>query len=310
MNRINTNEILSLIGNTPLIKIRRRFGKSCDIFVKMESYNPGGSIKDRAVLKILTAAEKNGLLNNGDTIIEATSGNTGIAAAMIGAVCDYRVKIVTHDKISKEKIALMQRYGADVIVTDSSLDPTHEMHFIKLAKSTAKEHGYFYIDQFNNELNRLAHFETTGPEIWRQTDGKVDLIVCGIGSGGTISGVAQYIKSKNKNVHVIAADPIGSIYYSNFKNESFSYDARWAIEGIGSNFIPNILDFSVIDDVFPVSDSDALGCSRLACEEFGLDVGMSSGAILHASIKCAENGEYKHIVAIAPDSSQRYLSKI
>jgi cystathionine beta-synthase len=298
--------ITNLIGSTPMVQIAHHDNK---IHIKLESYNLGGSIKDRAVLRIITDAENSGTLLQGNTLVEASSGNTGIAAALIGGQKGYKVKIVTHDKISHEKLSLMKYNGANVIIVDSRLDAKSEGHYVNVARKIADQKDHYFINQFSNKSNVLSHVETTGPEIWTQTNGKIDFFICGIGSGGTITGVAKYLKAQNKNIKVVAADPEGSIYYQHFYGKEPSKKIS-SIEGIGSNFIPKILDLDLVDDIVPVNDESAISACHYANRKYGLSIGMSSGATFHVAMQYSETIRNSNIVIISADSSERYLSKI
>lgn len=302
-NRLN---IANLIGSTPMVGFNHNNNRVC---IKLESYNLGGSIKDRAVLRIITDAENSKILVKGNTIIEASSGNTGIAAALIGRQKGYNVKIVTHDRISHEKLSIMKYFGAKIIIVDAKLDVKSENHYVNVAKRIASQKEHYFINQFGNKSNVMTHIETTGPEIWRQTEGKIDFFICGIGSGGTITGVAKYLKSKNRNIKIIAADPEGSIYYQHFYGKKVPNNFS-SIEGIGSNFIPEILDLNLVDEIIPVNDESAIAACHNANKEYGLSIGMSSGAVFHVAMQYSKTLKNSSIVMISADSSERYLSKI
>jgi cystathionine beta-synthase len=302
----NQFDIKYMIGRTPMVKISHLEN---NIYIKLESFNIGGSIKDRAVLRIITDAENSGILLKGNTLVEASSGNTGIAAALIGRQKGYKIKIITHDKISREKMALLKYYGANVTVVDSKLEAHSEGHYVNVAKNIALQKDHYFLNQFANKSNILSHIETTGPEIWKQTEGEIDTFICGIGSGGTITGVSKYLKTKNKNMITIAADPEGSIYYQTFyKKEPIKKSS--SIEGIGSNFIPEILDLKLVDEMISVSDESAVSACYYANKNYGLSIGLSSGAAFHVALKYSETVKNSNIVMISADSSERYLSKI
>ncbi len=297
---MNSLESLTgLIGNTPLLHIK--CSKPADIYAKLEFFNPAASIKDRAALYMIEQAEKSGKIKTGDTIIEPTSGNTGIGLAMIGVSKGYRVIITMPDTMSKERIALMKAYGAEVVLTEGVLGMAGA---IKKAEELAKRLGGTVMGQFSNPANVLAHFETTGPEIWRDTDGEIDIFVSAIGTGGTISGVGKYLKSQNGNIKVIGVEPASSPVLTGGEKGPHK------IQGIGAGFIPEILDMSVCDEIVTVSDEEAYTSGRELAASQGLLVGISSGAAYAAALKIAalEENRGKKIVVIFPDSGSRYLS--
>jgi len=298
------NDILELVGNTPIVKLNKipkEEGVKATILTKLEFYNPGGSVKDRVALAMILDAEKKGKLKKGDTIVEATSGNTGIGLALIGAVRGYNVIIVAHNKISEEKKKIIEALGAEVIVTSTK-------DYRVKARKIAKQKGAFIPDQYNNPYNPVAHYKTAY-EIWDQTDGLITDFVAGMGTGGTITGVGKALKNINKNIKIIGIDPEGSIY-----DNVTTYPTWYEIEGIGeSKKIPGVFDKSAVDMIIKVKDKDAfLMCRRLAREE-GLLCGGSSGAAVYGAIKYAEEynlDENRIIVVLIPDSGERYLTKI
>ena len=286
-----------LIGNTPLLEISNG---SARILAKLESFNPAGSVKDRAAAFMIADAEEKGLLTKDTVIIEPTSGNTGIGLCAIAAVRGYRCIIVMPDSMSIERQRLMRAYGAEVILT-----PGNMAEAIQKAKELAASLPHSFIpDQFCNPANARAHFATTGPEIWADTDGKLDAFVCGVGTGGTITGVGQFLKSKNPDIRIIAVEPAGSAILSG------QAAGKHGIQGIGAGFVPEVLDTSVIDEVFPVSDSDAISAARNFAQKEGLLIGISSGAALYVAKELAKRAEFagKTIVTLFPDSGERYLS--
>ena len=290
-----------LIGNTPLFKLHS-FSENADIIAKLEYLNPAGSVKDRVAKFMLDDAEKKGLIGKGSVIIEPTSGNTGIGLAAVAAARGYRVILTMPETMSVERRNLLKAYGAEVVLTDGKWGMKGA---IRRAEELASEMSNSFIPgQFNNEANPRAHFETTGPEIWRDTDGQVDIFIAGVGTGGTITGVGRYLKSKNPSIKVIAVEPSASSVLSGGKAGSHK------IQGIGAGFIPEILDTSVYDEVIAVEDEDAFKMGREAAEKEGILVGISSGAALYAAKTVASRPENagKLIVVLLPDTGDRYLS--
>ena len=294
-----------LIGKTPLLEISR-YGKSveakADILAKLECQNPAGSVKDRAALEMLNEAEKCGKLTKDTVIIEPTSGNTGIGLCAIAAARGYKSIIVMPSNMSRERIILMKAYGAEVVLTDASLGMSGA-----IAKAEELKNEYasaIILGQFVNPDNRTAHYKTTGPEIYADTDGKIDIFVAGVGTGGTISGTAKYLKERDPNIKVVAVEPADSPVLSGGKA------GRHALQGIGAGFIPEILDTSSYDEVITITTEEAYGAARLLAKTEGILVGISSGAALFAAEKLAKKEENrgKKIVVILPDTGQRYLS--
>ncbi len=293
--------IYETIGKTPLVKInytnREYMG---EIFVKLESFNPGGSIKDRAALYMIEAGEREGLLKKGGTIIEATSGNMGIALSMIGAAKGYKVIIVMPDTMSIERRKLMEGFGAELLLTDGKYGMADS---VELAEELAKENGYFIPRQFENINNVLAHYETTAAEILDNVDGKVDAFVAGVGTGGTITGVGKRLKEINPNTLIVAVEPEKSPLLSSGKASSHG------IQGIGANFIPNILDRNLIDEIIKINEEEAYLHAKNLGKYEGILCGISSGANMAAALKIAEKlGKGKKVVTILPDTGERYLS--
>ena len=294
-----------LIGKTPLIRLDRLSQQAelgSAVLAKLERCNPAGSAKDRVALSMITDAEQRGLLLPGGTIIEPTSGNTGIGLAAVAARHGYRAIIVMPDSMSIERRLLMAAYGAEVVLTPGKEGMTGA---IAKAEMLAKEiPGSFIAGQFDNPANATAHFETTGPEIWEDTDGKVDIFVAGVGTGGTITGVGKYLKSRNSNVRIVAVEPASSPLLSQGRAGSHG------LQGIGANFIPKVLDTDVIDSILTVTEEDAYAAGRLLAKTEGLLIGISSGAALHAAMELAKLPENrgKTIVTLLPDTGERYLS--
>lgn len=294
-----------LIGKTPILKLNRiknHLNLKANILAKLEFLNPAGSIKDRAALEMINCAEKKGILKPDSVIIEPTSGNTGIGLALVAATRGYKAIIVMPDTMSVERIKLMSAYGAEVILTDGKDGMSGS---IKKAEELAKSIPNSFIpSQFSNPDNAAAHFKTTGPEIFEDTDGKVDIFVAGVGTGGTITGVGEFLKSKNKNIQIVAVEPADSPLLSQNKS------APHKIQGIGANFVPELLNKNIIDKIITVSSEDAFESARLIAKKEGVLVGISSGAALFAATELAKlpENENKNIVVILPDTGTRYLS--
>ena len=291
------NNVLDMIGNTPMIKLNN-IGNS-NIYVKLEKYNPAGSIKDRAVYYMVENLEKNGLLKKGDVLVEATSGNTGIALSMIGSLKGYKVIIVMPETMSVERRTLMKAYGAKFILTDGSLGMKGSIE--KMNKLLSENTNYISLKQFENEYNPLAHYETTGVEIYNQVK-DIDIFVCGVGTGGTISGVGKYLKEKNPNIKVVAVEPEGSPVIS--KNKKGSHK----IQGIGAGFIPKNYNENVVDEVMTITDEESYKGVRIMAQKEGILVGISSGANIYAALKLCEMYPDKKIVTVAPDGIDKYMS--
>ena len=297
--------ITDLIGNTPLLRLKRfeaENGLNAVLLAKLEYWNPAGNVKDRVALAMLDDAEAKGLLKPGAVIIESTSGNTGIGLAAVGAARGYRTILTMPDTMSVERRKLLQAYGAELVLTDGSRGMRGA---IAKAKELAAEiPGSFLPGQFTNPANPAAHRATTGPEIWADTDGKVELFVAGIGTGGTITGVGEYLKAQNPRVRVVAVEPAGSPVLSGGKAGTHG------LQGIGAGFVPDTLNPEVYDEVIPVTNEDAYAAGRIVARKEGLLVGISSGAALWAAAQLARRPENqgKYIVVLLPDSGERYLS--
>jgi len=308
--KTSTN-LLGLIGNTPLVKLINLSDETgSNTYAKLEFYNPGGSVKDRVAQYIMEDAESKGLLKPGDTIVEATSGNMGVAFAMLSAVKKYKCIFTLPESITKEKIQALKLFGAEVVLTPKGLPPQDERSCYKVAHRIAREKGAFYVNQYFNELNPEAHYKSTGPEIWRDTHGNIDTFICGIGTGGTITGVGKYLKEKNADVKVIGVEPVGSVFKSYLETGVLTEASEFDIEGIGKNFIPGALNFDYIDDVIQVTDEEAVKMVDILVRCEGLLAGVSSGAAISASIKYVSISKRKeNIVVIFPDTGLKYLSK-
>lgn len=291
------NNVLDMIGNTPMIKLNN-IGNS-NLYVKLEKYNPAGSIKDRAVYYMVENLEKNGILKKGDVLVEATSGNTGIALSMIGSLKGYKVIIVMPETMSIERRTLMKAYGAKFILTDGSLGMKGSIEMMN--KLLSENTNYISLKQFDNEYNPLAHYETTGVEIYSQVK-DIDIFVCGVGTGGTISGVGKYLKEQNPNIRVVAVEPEGSPVIS--KNKKGSHK----IQGIGAGFIPKNYNENVVDEVMTITDEESYEGVRIMAQKEGILVGISSGANVYAALKLCEMYPDKKIVTVAPDGIDKYMS--
>ncbi|MGH7889645.1 MAG: PLP-dependent cysteine synthase family protein, partial [Thermodesulfobacteriota bacterium] len=281
--------ILKLIGNTPLVRIEKiTEGLNAEIYVKLESFNPSGSIKDRVALYFIEDAERRGLLKPGDVVVEATSGNTGASLAMVAAVKGYRCILVLPETVSSEKIKALKSFGAELILTQAGLLFEDEKSYYSVAEKVAKEREGAYLNQYFNPINPEAHYKTTGPEVWRDTDEEVDVVICGMGTGGTISGVGRYLKEKKATVKVIGIEPIGSVYRTYLRSGIVEKATKFKIEEIGKNFIPGVTDFNYIDDVIQVNDEESFKMVEMLMSNEGILVGGSSGAAMAGTVKYAQ----------------------
>ncbi len=300
------NSVLELIGRTPMVRlVRVTEGIACPVVAKVETTNPGGSVKDRPALEMIKAAEREGLLKPGSTIIEPTSGNTGVGLAIVAAQRGYDCIFVMTDKVSPEKVDLLRAYGAEVIVCPVDVEPDDPRSYYSTAERLANETpNAFRPNQYANPVNPISHYSTTGPEIWEQTGGKVTHFVAGAGTGGTLCGVGKFLKEKNPDIQVIAADPKGSVYSGG--------DGRpYLVEGVGEDFWPETYDPSIIDRVIPVTDAESFHRAREVSQKEGLLIGGSCGTAVEAAITVAsELTEDEMVVVLLPDSGRGYLSKI
>ena len=306
-------DVLDLVGWTPLIRLNRvTEGTRTPVYGKAEFMNPGGSVKDRIGLAMIAAAEARGLLRPGGTIVEGTSGNTGLALAMAAAIRGYRCIFTMPDKMSLEKVKLLRAFGAEVVITPTAVGPDHPDHYVNRARAiAAKTPGGFLADQFYNRANPEAHYLTTGPEVWEQTDGAVTHFFAGAGTGGTISGTGKYLKEKNPNVRVIGVDPVGSVISGFYATGTAGAGEPYKVEGLGNDKIPGTLDIEYIDDYRTVTDREAFGMARRLVGEEGLFVGGSSGLIVHSAVEEARRIDDPDacVVAVLCDWGERYLSK-
>ena len=299
-----SDSILDLVGNTPMVRLQKvARGVRPTILAKLEQLNPGGSVKDRIGLTMVEEAERTGQLRPGGTIIEPTSGNTGHGLAMVAAIKGYNMIFVMPDKMSAEKISLLRAYGADVVVCPTNVERESPQSYYSVADRLSLEiPGAFQPNQYFNQRNPEAHYRTTGPEVWEQTDGRIDVFVAGMGTGGTISGVARYLKEKKPAVHVVGADPEGSLYSGPI--------APYKVEGVGEDFMPGTMDIKVVDQIVQVTDKQSFVMARRLAREEGILVGGSSGMALHAALEVArDRGPEDVIVVLFPDTGRNYLSK-
>ena len=307
------NNILDAIGHTPLVRLNRiNKGLAPQIYAKADYINPGGSVKDRIAITMIDDAEKKGLLKPGGTIIEGTSGNTGMGLALVAAVRNYKMVFTITDKQSKEKVDLLKALGAEVIVCPTAVEPEDPRSYYSVAKKLAREvPNSYYPNQYDNQMNPEAHYLTTGPEIWEDSDGKVTHFVCGIGTGGTVSGVGRYLKEKNPNVKIIGVDPVGSLYYDFVKRGETIKAKTYVVEGIGEDFFPTTMNLKILDDVIQVNDEECFVVARRLVKMEGLFTGGSGGGCISATLRLAKDlGSEAFMVALLPDTGMRYLSKV
>jgi len=306
------NNILEAIGHTPLVRLNR-ITKDLKprIYVKAEFMNPGGSVKDRIGMTMINDAEKRGLLKPGGTIIEGTSGNTGMGLALVAAVRGYKCVFTTTDKQSKEKVDLLKALGAEVIVCPTAVEPEDPRSYYSVAKKLAREiPNSYYPNQYDNPMNPEAHYLTTGPEIWEDSEGKITHFVCGLGTGGTISGAGKYLKEKNPAVKIIGVDPYGSLYYDFVKTGTTIKAKTYVVEGIGEDFFPTTMNLKILDDIIQVNDEECFVVARRLAKLEGLFTGGSGGGCLSGALRLATNlGPGDFLVALLPDTGMRYLSK-
>lgn len=304
--------VLDLIGATPLVEVTRLDTGPCRLFLKLESQNPSGSIKDRPARAMIEAAEEAGRLKEGGTIVEATAGNTGLGLALVGARKGYRIILVVPDKMAREKILHAKAMGAEIVLTRSDVGKGHPDYYQDLAQTiTQRTPGAFYINQFENPANPRAHEETTGPEILRQMDNDVDAVVVGVGSGGTLTGIGRYMRAQSPKTAMILADPVGSILAPLVNSGTTIEPGSWAVEGIGEDFVPPVCDLSLVQGAYSVSDRDSFAAARELLKREGVFAGSSSGTLLAAALQyCREQSAPKRVVSLVCDSGAKYLSKV
>ena len=306
--------ILSLIGETPLVEITQFDTGPCQLFLKLENQNPTGSIKDRIALSMIEAAEEEGKLEPGGTVIEATAGNTGLGLALVAAAKGYRVVLVIPDKMSQEKISHVRALGAEVRLTRSDVTRGHPEYYQDVAARLAEEiPGAFYANQFGNPANPLAHERTTGPEIWEQMRHDVDAVVVGVGSGGTLTGLGRFFNRvrPRRGIEMVLADPTGSVLYEYVKTGKLVESGSWAVEGIGEDFIPEIADMSLVTDAFEIDDEESFAIARDLLQKEGIFGGSSTGTLVAGALRyCRQQTQPKRVVSFVADTGNKYLSKM
>jgi cystathionine beta-synthase len=305
------SDVLSLIGNTPLVEVTKLDTGPCRLFLKLESQNPGGSIKDRIGLSMIEAAERDGRLKPGGTIVEATAGNTGLGLALVAARKGYKLVLVIPDKMSREKVFHLKAMGADVVMTRSDVGKGHPDYYQDLAQKIADETGGFFVNQFGNPANAAAHETTTGPEIWEQMEHRLDAVVCGVGSAGTLAGLTHYFRKAAPHVAMVLADPAGSILVDYVKTGKYGEAGSWLVEGIGEDFVPPIADFSAVKEAYSITDAETFAAARELLAKEGIFGGSSTGTLLAAALKyCRSRTKPERVVSFVPDSGNKYLSKM
>lgn len=304
--------VLELIGNTPLVRVSRIDTGLCTLFLKLESQNPGGSIKDRIGLAMIDAAERDGRLKPGGTIVEATAGNTGLGLALVGRAKGYRVVLVVPDKMSTEKVLHLKAMGAEVHITRSDVGKGHPEYYQDVAARLASDiPDAFFADQFNNPANPLAHECSTAPEIWAQTQHDLDAIVVGVGSAGTLTGLTRFFKRVQPDLEMVLADPVGSVVAEYSRSRTLPTPGSWAVEGIGEDFIPSFTDLSTVRHAYSISDEDSFEHARQLLRTEGILGGSSTGTLLAAALRfCREQTTPKRVVSFVCDTGTRYLSKV
>ena len=305
------SNILDMVGSTPMLEVTKFDTGPCRLLLKLELANPGGSIKDRIGIAMIEEAEKRGDISPGDTLVEATAGNTGIGLALVAAQKDYKLILVLPDKMSQEKIFNLRAMGAEVVLTRSDVGKGHPEYYQDLGKRIAEEKGAYFINQFGNPDNSLAHEQTTAPEIFGQTNGEVDAVVLGVGSSGTVAGLSKYFAEHAPNVELILADPVGSVLADYINKGELGEHGSWLVEGIGEDFIPSIADFSQVTKAYSISDAESFATARELLRKEGVLAGSSSGTLLAAALQyCRAQTEPKTVVTFACDTGNKYLSKL
>ncbi|MEM9102604.1 MAG: cysteine synthase A [Pseudomonadota bacterium] len=306
------SNVLEMIGKTPMIQLNQLDTGQCQLFGKLELLNPGGSIKDRIALSMIESAESEGKIKPGDTLVEATAGNTGLGLALVAAQKGYKMIIVMPDKMSMEKEYNLLAMGAKVVRTRSNVLKGDPEYYQEVAARIAEETpNAYFINQFSNDANVQAHYKSTAPEIWEQMNHEIDAFVCGVGSGGTLTGVGRFLKEKNPNVDMVLADPKGSILEHYHRTQEKIKPGSWFVEGIGEDFIPDICDMDFVDVAYTIPDSEAFKVARELLLTEGIQAGSSSGTLLAAALRyCREQTEPKRVVTLLCDTGNRYLSKM
>lgn len=313
MYRGKLDSILHAVGNTPLVRLNRiTRGLASTVHAKLEYLNPMGSVKDRVATYMIEQAERDGRLNDGQLIIENSSGNTALGLALVAIQKGYRLKVVVRDSISPEKIALLRALGAEIHQVDSRIPPDSPSSYNKITpRIVSGTPGCYFPDQHNNRENNDAHYHGTGPELWEQMEGRIDYLVAGIGTGGTLCGSARFLKERDPSIRIIGIDPLGSVFHDYFHSGTLGPSQPYEVEGLGDEFIIGTIDFDVIDDIYQVTDEDAFNWTRRLVREEGVMAGGSSGAAMWGVMKLAASlDQPKRIVTIFPDSASRYLSRL
>ena len=304
------SNVLEMVGHTPMLELSRFDTGPCRLFLKLELLNPGGSIKDRIGISMIGEAERRGDIRPGDTLVEATAGNTGLGLALVAAQKGYRLILVLPDKMSQEKIFNLRAMGAEVVLTRSDVGKGHPEYYQDLGKAIAEEQGAYFINQFGNPDNPLAHERTTAPEIFGQL-GQVDAIVLGVGSSGTVSGISRYLEQHAPGTELVLADPVGSVLADYINKGELGEKSGWLVEGIGEDFIPSIADFSRVKKAYSISDAESFSTARELLRREGILAGSSTGTLLAAALKyCLEQDTPKRVVTFAADTGNKYLSKL
>ena len=305
------SNILEMVGETPMLRMSQLDTGQCELFLKLELMNPGGSIKDRIGASMIQEAESRGDISPGDTIVEATAGNTGIGLALAAAQSGYDLVLVVPDKMSQEKIMNLRAMGAEVVLTRSDVAAGHPEYYQDLGASIAAERGAYFINQFSNPDNPLAHERTTGPEILKQMDGRLDAVVVGVGSSGTVTGLTHYFREHAPDVEMVLADPEGSVLVEYLASGKLEAKGSWLVEGIGEDFVPSICDFSMTRSAYTIPDAESFATARDLLRKTGVMAGSSTGTLLAAALRyCREQTEPKRVVTFACDTGSRYLSKL
>jgi cystathionine beta-synthase len=308
---MTASTVLDLIGNTPMVEVKHMDTGKCRLFLKLESQNPGGSIKDRIGLSMISAAERDGRLKPGGTIIEATAGNTGLGLALVASLKGYKLTLIVPDKMSREKIFHLKAMGTDVVLTRSDVGKGHPEYYQDMAERIAAETGAFYVNQFGNPANPLAHETSTGPEIWEQMEHDVDAVVCGVGSGGTITGLSRFFGKVSPKTEMVLADPVGSVLVDFVKTGKYGEAGSWIVEGIGEDFIPPIAGLSQVRHAYSIPDQESCSTVRDLLLKEAILAGSSSGTLIAAALHyCREQTTPKRVVTFVCDSGNKYLSKV
>src|SRR5688500_9510759 len=311
--RVAVANVVEAVGRTPLVKLRKVAQLvAAEVYVQCEYLHPAGSMKDRVAMHIIQDAERRGLLRPGGTIVEATSGNTGMGLAMVSAIRGYQCIFVMPDKMSAEKIASLRAFGAKVVICPTAVEPEDPRSYYSVSRRIVEETpGSFYANQYHNPANPEAHYLSTAPELWEQTAGEIDVFCAGMGTGGTISGCGKYFKERKPGFKIVGVDPIGSLYYEYVKTGRLTKPFSYYVEGIGEDFLPTTMNLKLIDEIIRVDDKECFMMTRRLTREEGIFAGGSSGAAVAGAIKYAEkSGKPEHMLILLPDGASKYLSKI